>query len=44
MTGGSLYHYNKFNAMVDGEKLHYDLSRNLTRFNGVDAIMTVRAR
>ena len=43
-TGGSLYHYNKFNPLLDGEKLHYDLSRNLTRYTGVDAVMTVRSR
>ena len=31
-----------YNSVFDGEKLHYDLSRNLTRYVGYDAVMKVR--
>mmetsp|Transcript_48785 Transcript_48785/g.66402 ORF Transcript_48785/g.66402 Transcript_48785/m.66402 type:complete len:83 (+) Transcript_48785:415-663(+) len=30
-TGGSIYYYSMFNVIMQGEKLYYDLFRNLTR-------------
>lgn len=42
ITGGNLYYYPTFKANYDGEKLHYDLARNLTRYTGYDAVMTIR--
>ena len=41
LTGGEVYHYQNFNALF-GEKLYYDLFRNLTRNYGFDAAFTVR--
>ena len=43
LTGGNIYYYPHYNANFDGEKLHYDIARNLTRFCGYDAVMNVRA-
>lgn len=42
LTGGSIYYYPHYNPTYDGEKLHYDIARNLTRNCGYDAVMTVR--
>src|SRR5207248_868577 len=42
-TGGNIYHYPYYNPTIDGEKLHYDIARNLTRFCGYDVVMNVRA-
>lgn len=41
-TGGNIYYYPTYNGTYDGEKLHYDLSRNLTRTIAYDTIMTLR--
>jgi len=41
-TGGNIYYYPTYNGTYDGEKLHYDLSRNLTRTIAYDNIMTLR--
>ena len=43
LTGGNIYYYPHYNATFDGEKLHYDIARNLTRYVGYDAVMNVRA-
>ena len=42
ITGGNIYYYPTYNSTFDGEKLHYDMSRNLTRYIGYDAVMKVR--
>jgi len=42
LTGGNIYYYPNYNGNYDGEKLHYDLARNLTRYVGYDVVMTVR--
>jgi len=41
-TGGELYFYPKFEAHRNGEKLYYDLFRNLSRQYGTE--VSVRAR
>ena len=43
ISGGNIYYYPTYDGNYDGEKLHYDLARNLTRYVGYDAVMTVRA-
>ncbi|KRX02234.1 Zinc finger, Sec23/Sec24-type [Pseudocohnilembus persalinus] len=43
MTGGSLYHYSDFDPNSDGERIHYDLFRNLTRVYAYDCMMTLRS-
>ena len=40
--GGNIYYYPQYNGVFDGEKLHYDIARNLTRTCGYDAVMNVR--
>ncbi len=42
MTGGSIYFYPTYDPVVNGEELHYNLFRNLTRPIGFDCIMTLR--
>ena len=42
ITGGNLYYYPTYKPGTDGERLHYDLARNLTRYVGYDAAMTIR--
>ena len=42
LTGGNIYYYPQYNANFDGEKLHYEIARNLTRVCGYDAVMNVR--
>lgn len=42
LTGGNLYYYPNYDGNYDGEKLHYDIARNLTRYVGYDTVMTVR--
>ena len=42
MTGGNLYYYPTYKPSYDGEKLHYDLARNLTRYVGYDVALTIR--
>ena len=41
-TGGDLVYYSKFNAQKHGEKLYYDLFRNLTKTYGAD--VSIKAR
>lgn len=41
-TGGNIHYYPAYNGTYDGERLHYDLSRNLTRAVAYDAAMTIR--
>ena len=43
VTGGNLYYYPHYNSLYDGEKIHYELYRNLTRNYAIDCIMTLRA-
>jgi len=42
-TGGSVYHLPAFHDSVQGEKLSRDLQHNLTREQGLEAVMRVRA-
>jgi protein transport protein SEC24 len=42
IVGGNIYFYPTYNSTFDGEKLHYDLARNLTRYLAYDAVMKVR--
>lgn len=42
-TGGSVYHYPGFSDVNQGEKLSRDLQHNLTRQQGLEAVMRVRA-
>jgi len=42
-TGGTVYHLPGFNDSVMGEKLSRDLQHNLTRDQGLEAVMRVRA-
>ena len=42
-TTGSVYHYPSFSDAVEGEKLSRDLQHNLTREQGWEAVMRVRA-
>jgi len=41
-TGGNIYYYPNYKPTLDGERLHYDIARNLTRYVGYDAVMTIR--
>jgi len=41
-TGGQVYFYPSFKLAVDSEKLIRDLSRNITRETGFEAVMRVR--
>ncbi|XP_024519134.1 protein transport protein Sec24-like At3g07100 isoform X1 [Selaginella moellendorffii] len=41
-TGGQVCYYPGFHAAVDGEKLTYDLSRDLTRETAWEAVMRIR--
>lgn len=41
-TGGDVYYYKQFNDKNDGEKLHYDVFRVLTRNNAYDVAFRVR--
>ena len=41
-TGGQAYHYPGYHDSVDGERLHTDLTRNLTRQTAWEAVMRVR--
>ena len=41
-TGGDLYYYQKYQARTDGERLHYDLFRVLTRNTAYD--VSIRCR
>jgi protein transport protein SEC24 len=43
LTGGDLHFFNAFNIVKHGEKLHYEIYRNLTRTVGRDVIMKARA-
>jgi len=42
LTGGEVYFYPKFDVNKHGEKLHYELFRNLTRTQGSDVVMKAR--
>jgi len=42
ITGGDLYLYPDFDAVKQGEKLYYQLFRNLTRITGTDAMIKIR--
>ncbi|THU44354.1 hypothetical protein C4D60_Mb02t06530 [Musa balbisiana] len=41
-TGGQVYHYPSFNAVVHHDKLSYELARNLTRETAWEAVMRIR--
>lgn len=41
-AGGEVHYYHKFNATTHGEKLHFDIFRNLTRFTVYDVSFNVR--
>ncbi|CAL9079240.1 unnamed protein product [Musa textilis] len=41
-TGGQVYHYPSFNAVIDHDKLSYELARNLTRETAWEAVMRIR--
>ncbi|XP_068661634.1 protein transport protein SEC24 C-like [Aristolochia californica] len=41
-TGGQIYYYYPFSAICDSAKLHNDLRWNLTRPQGLEAVMRVR--
>ena len=43
VTGGSLYRYHDFNTALDFAQLHNDLRWNVTRPQGLEAVMRVRA-
>jgi len=43
VTGGSLYRYYNFNTTLDFAQLHNDLRWNVTRPQGLEAVMRVRA-
>lgn len=43
ITGGTIYYFPHYNAVINGTELHYGLYRNLTRTYAYDCIMTVRA-
>lgn len=42
-TGGSVYHYPGFSDAMHGEKLSCDLQHNLTRHQGLEAVLRVRS-
>ena len=42
-TGGELYHFSRFDVTQHGEKLYYELFRNLTRPSGSEVMLKVRA-
>jgi len=42
-TGGSTYYYPNFSDVEQGEKLSRDLQHNLTRLQGLEAVLRVRA-
>ena len=42
ITGGDLYLYADFDVVKHGEKLYYNLFRNLTRVTGTDCMLKVR--
>ena len=42
-TGGSIYHYRGFSDVTHGEALSRELQHNLTRAQGLEAVMRVRA-
>ena len=44
MNTNNLFPIINFFKISDGERLHYDLARNLTRYYAYDVIMTVRTR
>ncbi|CAL9200655.1 unnamed protein product [Musa hybrid cultivar] len=41
-TGGQVYHYPSFNAVIHHDKLGYELARNLTRETAWEAVMRIR--
>ena len=41
-TAGNVYHYPGFNAATEGERFARDLTRNLTRTTGFEAVMRLR--
>lgn len=41
-TGGQVYYYPSFHASTHGEKLQYELARNLTRETAWEAVMRIR--
>jgi len=41
-TGGQIYYYNAFNANKDGEALHRDMYRNISRFTAFQGVMVIR--
>ncbi|XP_024381127.1 protein transport protein SEC24 C [Physcomitrium patens] len=41
-TGGQIYYYHEFQAVVDSAKLYNDLRWNLTRPQGLEGVMRVR--
>lgn len=42
LTGGQLYPFHNYNGLYDGERVHYELFRNLTRNYAYDCVMTLR--
>lgn len=42
-SGGTCYYYPAYNAVRDGTKFHKELTHNLTRPTGFEAVMRVRA-
>ncbi|KAH7662696.1 vWA-like protein [Dioscorea alata] len=41
-TGGQVYYYPSFQATIHGQKLRYELTRNLTRETAWEAVMRIR--
>jgi len=42
ITGGDLYLYNDFDVVMHGEKLYYNIFRNLTRVAATDVMVKLR--
>lgn len=42
MTGGTIYYHPNYDPNTDGERIHYELFRNLTRTYAYDCMMTLR--
>lgn len=42
ITGGELYYFPKFDILKDGEKLYYELFRNISRNSGSEVMIKTR--
>eukprot|EP01017_Pseudomicrothorax_dubius_P008358 TRINITY_DN12740_c0_g2_i1.p1 TRINITY_DN12740_c0_g2~~TRINITY_DN12740_c0_g2_i1.p1 ORF type:complete len:602 (-),score=127.54 TRINITY_DN12740_c0_g2_i1:161-1966(-) len=42
LTGGTVVYYPKYDGHLDAEKLHYEVARILTRYQGFDVVMKLR--